>query len=841
MTFPFLLFFSSFISFTLAGILTASEVRTSAARSFCFLLLIHACYSLLLGLFWSIPDLTNSTLVARLLFAVPALIPKFFLSFTTAYEPSTSLSKIARHSFLSIIVPVLFCLLSLSPLIVQANTTTHLGPRPIYGPLFPAYALYFLTYLSIGLLALLSSYTKVRGIQKERIRYAIVGIIPGFSLIVLFTIVLPLFGVRELSSSGPIVSIPMLLILTYAISKNRLLDVRAFLRKLLSLGGSVSLCAGLASLLLGYLLSIVPAFPTFNVYLIGSICTMLCGIGVFPVRRALEILLDHFVFSQVSNYYESLKTLRSELRLLRKTEDLTALLAEGLKTVMGSKKVTVVYAEDHQTGQTLARSGSPEQVVIPEATMKKAFGLLNTSQDVVVLDEIPPDATEFLELFEEMGCKVLIPLRRQEEVIGWIALEEKTGGDFFSSDEINFLADLGHEVSVLLENARLYAALFESKEYMENVLSRLTCGVVTVDSDGNLTAINAKACELLGKNGKEVLGKHVTVLGNLLADPLLRTLRGKESVSSLDLTLLTREGEVKFLDFSTTPLRASTDYVVGALGVMTDFTKVRLLEAEVRRVERLATVGTLAAGLAHEIKNPLVSLKTFAQLLPTKYDDPEFRDSFSLIATSEIERINTLVEQLLRFARPPKPIPIPIDVHEPLEQTLSLLASEFSRSQVVVRRNFHPSPLIVNGDSEQLKQVFMNVLLNALEALSPKGGGLIEVSTSMRKRWNWAAAGLPPEPPSGYLLTDLEAVVRVSDNGPGIRESHLKHVFDPFFTTKDTGHGLGLSIAHGIVREHRGTINAENKPGGGALFTIALPLLEKEARVQDGKHDELRA
>lgn len=281
--------------------------------------------------------------------------------------------------------------------------------------------------------------------------------------------------------------------------------------------------------------------------------------------------------------------------------------------------------------------------------------------------------------------------------------------------------------------------------------------------------------------------------------------------------------------------------MIGALAVLTDLTEIKLLEAEVRRAERLATVGTLAAGMAHEIKNPLVSLKTFAQLLPQKYDDPEFRESFSQIASGEIERINTLVEQLLRFARPPKPIPMPIDLHGPVEQTLTLLASEIAKKSIKVITKYHETPLFVFADSEQLKQVFMNVLLNAIEALISQKEPWLEISTGTRRRWGWPLAAPFAKLPEGYKQGDWEAYVRIADNGPGIRESHIKHIFDPFFTTKETGHGLGLSIAHGIVREHRGSINAENRPGGGAVFTIALPLLEIEVATLTGDTHELRA
>jgi signal transduction histidine kinase len=330
-------------------------------------------------------------------------------------------------------------------------------------------------------------------------------------------------------------------------------------------------------------------------------------------------------------------------------------------------------------------------------------------------------------------------------------------------------------------------------------------------------------------------------LPDQVREPLRKVLQRNQGERPKEVTLRRSNVVSLFLSLSATPLRGPKEEPTGAVAVLHDITELKHLEAELRRAERLATVGTLAAGIAHEIRNPLVSLKTFSQLLPAKYDDPEFRHSFSQIAVCEIDRINALVEQLLNFARPPKPIAIPLDIHEPLERTLSLLATELSKGGITTLRRYHPAPLLVHGDSEQLKQVFMNVLLNSVEALGSRGGGVIQVVTSTRRRPTWTPEGPPPAPPGGFVLTDLEVVVEISDNGPGIRESHLKHVFDPFFTTKDTGHGLGLSIAHGIIREHKGTINAANRPGGGALFTIALPLIEREEARRDGRTHELCA
>ncbi len=424
---------------------------------------------------------------------------------------------------------------------------------------------------------------------------------------------------------------------------------------------------------------------------------------------------------------------------------------------------------------------------------------------------------------------------------GFIGVGEKVFGDMYSLDEMEFLLDVGQQVSVAMENASLFAKVMDAKDYIRTVFDELTCGVITVDQFGIVTEINQTACDMFGILKDATVGKPAKSLNPGISSLLENTVSTGLGSTGQEMVFGLGESRTIRVSVSSTVLRDVQGGSVGAVAVITDLTEIKQLEAEVRRAERLATVGTLAAGMAHEIKNPLVSLKTFAQLLPIKYDDPEFRESFSHIAAGEIERINSLVEQLLRFARPPKPIPMPIDLHDPIEQTLALLSSEMAKKGIKITTKYYETPLWVFADAEQLKQVFMNVLLNALEATSSQEEPSLEISTGTRKRWGWPPAAPFAKLPQGYTQGDREAYVRIADNGPGIRESHIKHIFDPFFTTKDTGHGLGLSIAHGIVREHKGSINAENRPGGGAVFTIALPLLVAEAALPLGDSHELRA
>jgi signal transduction histidine kinase len=225
------------------------------------------------------------------------------------------------------------------------------------------------------------------------------------------------------------------------------------------------------------------------------------------------------------------------------------------------------------------------------------------------------------------------------------------------------------------------------------------------------------------------------------------------------------------------------------------------------RADRLSALGMLAASLAHEIRNPLVSVRTFIQLLPERLADEEFRTTFRDLALGEVERIATLLSDLLAFSRPTPAQLEPTDLNELVRQLLRLLEPEARRDDVEVGFSADPTLPAVVVDDARLKQVLLNVILNAIQACPARGR--VEIATRHQGEW---------------------CVVAVSDTGPGIADDHLTRIFDPFFSTKQAGSGLGLFIAQQIVTQHGGSIHAAARPEGGALFSIHLPL---RSRVED--------
>ncbi|MGB9613341.1 MAG: ATP-binding protein [Candidatus Margulisiibacteriota bacterium] len=247
--------------------------------------------------------------------------------------------------------------------------------------------------------------------------------------------------------------------------------------------------------------------------------------------------------------------------------------------------------------------------------------------------------------------------------------------------------------------------------------------------------------------------------------------------------------------------------------------------------EKLASLGTMAAGMAHEIKNPLVSLRTFTQLLQQKWEDKEFREKFSTIIPHEIERINRIAESLLKFGRPMKPELTKVDVNALLDEVLLLFESECKKYNVRVTKKFAELPEIF-GDAGQLSQAFVNLIKNAIEAMQQKGGELIVktdvgevVKLGRIRRREGVRKGEEVIWGEEEELGKPIAVVfiEITDTGEGISDENLKSLFDPFFTTKMTGTGMGLPITLRIIEEHRGSIKVRSKVGKGTTFIITLP------------------
>jgi signal transduction histidine kinase len=266
---------------------------------------------------------------------------------------------------------------------------------------------------------------------------------------------------------------------------------------------------------------------------------------------------------------------------------------------------------------------------------------------------------------------------------------------------------------------------------------------------------------------------------------------------------------------STATLRHKDGSIHGALIVFSDVSRIKELEREKRRAERLASFGALASGVAHEIKNPLVAIRTFAELLPDRFTDADFREDFSKVVMKEISRIDDLVARLRGIAAAaPQQVGI-TDLREPILDVLALLRGQLEQTRTTVHRSFDDNAPFVAVDPDQLKQLFLNILMNALEAMGTDGVITIRVSRKEEQGAPWV-------------------ITEVTDTGPGIPDAIRGNIFEPFFTTKPRGSGLGLAICRGITDAHRGTIHAERGPSGtGTTIVVEFPLADRTAELID--------
>lgn len=354
---------------------------------------------------------------------------------------------------------------------------------------------------------------------------------------------------------------------------------------------------------------------------------------------------------------------------------------------------------------------------------------------------------------------------------------------------------------------RLGAALEEARDYTRYVLENISTGIISLDEEGKITVFNPAAEKLLGVKASEALGsgyEGAIMKSSIPQKSKLLSLIKEHKEGEQAVVISALKPEPLELGVSISSLFSSKGTFTGKIITIEDLSMKRKLEELLRRSDRLAALGLFLSGIAHEVRNPLTSIKGFLQLLLSrKLILPEGINAASLVI-KETERLNKLLTDLLSFA---SPAPAKIErknVLEILERTLTLLEDQIKRQGVEVVKELENLPQ-VEVDEQKLEQVFYNILLNAVQAM-PDGGKL-----TLKAR-----------------LFDEEAVISFSDTGPGIPEEHLDKVFDPFFTTKDRGTGLGLAVSHRMMEALGGKIEVQSKKGEGATFVVHLPLLKEE-------------
>ena len=360
----------------------------------------------------------------------------------------------------------------------------------------------------------------------------------------------------------------------------------------------------------------------------------------------------------------------------------------------------------------------------------------------------------------------------------------------------------------------------EVKNYLNNILESLTTGVIVIDKQGRITTFNKTAGWITGLTPESCLGKPLKDLfhDDLFENMVSRLTKTGGNPLSVDREITTATGSRIHIQASASPVLDPDDTQIGSLLIVKDMTRIRHLEIEAQRNQRLRAMGEMAAGIAHEIRNPLGSIELFASLL--KKDVEADEEKFKLVEhiRSGVKNMDRIISTLLLYAKSPRPSQQKCDIHQLLNTLLTGTSDIVIPGNIKILKNFADNNARVNGDQELLKQVFSNLIRNAVQAM-PQGG---ELDLTTKK------VSAPSNLQEFRNDHRQFITITVSDTGHGIPPDHLVKIFNPFFSTKDKGTGLGLSISHNIIKAHQGTIDAESEKGRPTTFIVKLPSWDDE-------------
>ncbi len=358
----------------------------------------------------------------------------------------------------------------------------------------------------------------------------------------------------------------------------------------------------------------------------------------------------------------------------------------------------------------------------------------------------------------------------------------------------------------------------EDVQIYARVVDNIDRGVVAIDREGHIALFNPAAQVCTGLSERQSLGRHYQELfsGQQGLMALIATaMNAGRSISDDENILLSRPSASPLpISASVSPLFTAAGEQEGVVLIIRDLSRLRELEEAVRRADRLSMLGTLAAGLAHEIKNPLGGIKGAAQLLAMELGSGSPLQEYTGVMIKEVERVNGIIEELMDLARPRPPQLSPVNVAKILGDIVLFQKEAHRGKKIEFTLNLDPSIPPIQGDENLLTRLFLNLIKNAAEAIDKEGR--VEIGTKVASDYHLQNLGKRP-----VSLIQVE----IRDNGRGIPSDQLEMVFTPFYTTKNRGSGLGLATCQKIVDSHRGFLHVESRPGEGTSFTVSLPLI----------------
>jgi len=554
-----------------------------------------------------------------------------------------------------------------------------------------------------------------------------------------------------------------------------------------------------------------------------------------PLKRRIQSWVDRAFDRHRYDYRRALVEFGRGLGSQTDLQTLLNSIVEQLPQTLLVARVAIFLAEDGGRLRLAASHGLPADVSAGPGNLSLGFLDFDHTKDhshiffenAQAALHLPPDqqrAAALLDLNYYLPCRVA-PVQLDNghaasRTIAVIGLGRTLGGDFLSSEDVELLESLAGYIGIAIQNASLYARLEEKiveferlKEFNENIVESINVGIFAIDLNDRIESWNAQMEAMYAFSRAEALGQPLSSVFPLEFIEALEGFRNDQGVHHLyKFRLTTRAGELSTANIAIAPL-LSRDFVpVGRIILVDDITERVALETQLAQADKLSSIGLLAAGVAHEINTPLAVISSYAQMLAKQLrGDARLGPVLDKI-TQQSFRAAEIANGLLNFSRTSTTEFRSTDLNQVVRDTLSLLEHQFKTAQILVDLDLAEELPPIHGNPGKLQQVFLNLLLNAKDAMP--GGGRLTIAT--------------------LVNSHVEAVI--SDSGSGIAPENLKRIYDPFFTTKNMpgdrrGTGLGLSVSYGIIQEHAGKIHVESAVGSGTTFHLEFPLLRNSVHA----------
>ncbi|HXZ80227.1 MAG TPA: ATP-binding protein [Terriglobales bacterium] len=610
----------------------------------------------------------------------------------------------------------------------------------------------------------------------------------------------------------------------YAIFRYRLMDVDLIFKRGMAYTLAAAAIAGFYFAVIGLAAELVHTrMPSAGPA--GLIIAIIVTALLFdPMKNWIQDRLDKFFYRKRYDYRRTLIEFGRELSAQVNLDKMLSSVIDRLtRTLLVDRMAIFLAQQERGGGFELAKSfGIADLGVLdlgflsinrPEAAAGHLF-FDNTHQ---VVRESPSAQNTIAQL----DLNYFIPCTVQGYTIAVLGLGKTAEGDFLSSEDVELLETLAGYIGIAIQNAYLYASLEQKvsqyerlKEFNENIVESISVGVLAVDLNDRIEFWNSQMEVMFAQPRASVLGQPISkVFPSAFVEEFYRVRQSPGIHNLYKFRLQTLTGDTRVTNVAIAPLVTKSYSVIGRLIIVDDITERIELESQLSQAEKLSSIGLLAAGVAHEVNTPLAVISSYAQMLAKQLGSDEKKTALLEKITKQTFRASEIVNNLLNFSRTSAAEFGDVDLNRIIHETLALLEHQFKISRIQVQEALDTQLPTIYGNSGKLQQVFLNLFLNAKDAMS--NGGTLRIKTSNG---------------SGVH-------VLVSDTGTGIAQEHIRKIYDPFFTTKTNGldgrrgTGLGLSVTYGIIQEHAGKIHVETRVGEGTTFHLEFPLTRKVVNV----------